>query len=76
MSHQHRHTNTHAPHTAPLESKVGAAGPEACGEQPTADRIRLRAYEIFQSRKGGQGDPLADWMQAEQELKASKQFKR
>lgn len=34
----------------------------------TPDRIRLRAYEIYQSRNGGPGDALADWVQAEREL--------
>lgn len=34
----------------------------------TPDRIRLRAYEIYQSRNGGPGDALADWVQAEHEL--------
>lgn len=34
----------------------------------TPDRIRLRAYEIYESRNGGPGDALADWVQAEREL--------
>lgn len=34
------------------------------------DRIRARAYEIFESRQviGRQGDALSDWLQAESEL--------
>ncbi len=34
----------------------------------TPDRIRLRAYEIYQARNGAPGDALADWVQAEHEL--------
>jgi hypothetical protein len=34
----------------------------------TPDRMRLRAYEIYQARNGGPGDALADWVQAEHEL--------
>ena len=30
--------------------------------------IRRRAYEIFLARKGGAGDHVSDWLQAEQEL--------
>lgn len=32
------------------------------------DRIRRRAYEIFQARNGGPGDHLSDWAQAEREV--------
>ncbi len=34
------------------------------------DRIRTRAYEIYEARKhsGVQGDALSDWLQAEREL--------
>jgi hypothetical protein len=34
------------------------------------ERIRRRAFEIYQARKGGPGDPAADWLQAEREVKA------
>ena len=37
----------------------------------TEERIRARAYEIFQARQGAPGEPLADWLQAERELKAA-----
>jgi hypothetical protein len=30
--------------------------------------IRRRAYEIYLGRKGGPGDHLSDWIQAEREL--------
>jgi hypothetical protein len=41
----------------------------AKGEQPqlpTHDEIRLRAYELSQST--GNGDPVANWLDAEREL--------
>ncbi len=34
----------------------------------TPERIRVRAYEIFQARNGGPGDADSDWAQAEREL--------
>ena len=36
----------------------------------TEDRIRTRAFEIYQQRNGngGQGDAASDWLQAEREL--------
>lgn len=38
----------------------------------TDDRVRSRAYEIYQARRhcGGGGDALADWIAAERDLKA------
>ena len=37
----------------------------------TPERIQARAYEIFLARNGGEGDALADWLQAERELNGS-----
>jgi hypothetical protein len=34
------------------------------------ERIRARAYEIFESRQGDGGDELSDWLQAEREVAA------
>ncbi|MCC7010021.1 MAG: DUF2934 domain-containing protein [Acidobacteria bacterium] len=36
---------------------------------PTDDEIARRAYEIFESRDELGGDAMADWLQAERELK-------
>jgi hypothetical protein len=36
----------------------------------TEQDIRARAYEIYLSRNGSEGDAYNDWLQAEQELKA------
>jgi len=36
---------------------------------PAIDRVRVRAYEIYEHRSG-QGDAVSDWLQAERELMA------
>jgi hypothetical protein len=35
----------------------------------TDEQVRERAYYIFLERNGGPGDPIADWHQAERELR-------
>jgi len=41
-------------------------------KQPTIteDDVRLRAYEIYLKRGDNPGDEVADWLQAERELRA------
>jgi hypothetical protein len=53
------------------KSKGGVTGVDASGPQPSADRIRVRAYEISQARNGGPGNAASDWSQAETELTAA-----
>lgn len=36
----------------------------------TEERIRQRAYEIYCSRSGGDGDALEDWLAAEREVRS------
>ena len=51
----------------------------ATGERPgvndasgaTDDAIARRAYELYQARGGSHGADMDDWLQAEQELRAS-----
>ena len=38
---------------------------------PTTEEIAIRAYEIYQTRGGGHGTDLDDWLQAERELTQS-----
>lgn len=40
------------------------------GPAPSADRIRARAYEIYETRRrtSGAGDAISDWLQAEREV--------
>lgn len=50
------------------KSKPGAT--DAAGAASVSrDEIARRAYEIFSRRAGVPGDPTADWLQAEQELR-------
>jgi len=48
-----------------------AAAPVANGNggaAPSAEIIRLRAYEVFLARDGTAGDELSDWLTAEREI--------
>ncbi|MFI4881113.1 MAG: DUF2934 domain-containing protein [Phycisphaerales bacterium JB064] len=38
-------------------------------QPPTHDEIGRRAHEIFEARNGQAGDPVADWLRAEAELR-------
>lgn len=49
--------------TKPVSEVVGTL-------EPTLEAIRQRAYEIYLARDGRAGDPAADWLQAERELRA------
>lgn len=42
------------------------------GIDPTSEEIRWRAYEIYLARGRTPGDPIADWLQAERELRERK----
>ena len=35
------------------------------------DKIRQRAYELFEARGGAEGHELDDWLRAEEEIKDS-----
>ncbi len=37
--------------------------------EPTHEQIKLRAYQIYLARKGAPGNPMADWLQAEREIR-------
>ena len=51
---------------APKKSRKAAAT-----AKPTYEEIALRAYHIYLERGSTPGDPMQDWLQAEQELTAS-----
>jgi hypothetical protein len=56
---------------AALESPGATTSPALNGNSngaPTAEMIRLRAYEIFMARGGHSGDELSDWLAAEREI--------
>ena len=52
------------PQTAATDSQV---------TQPPLDdqRIRVRAYELYEKRNGGAGDAESDWYTAEAELRTA-----
>ena len=60
--------STRAATTRSTEQRGAAAKASAVVTQA---RIQARAYEIFLARNGGDGDALADWLQAERELNGS-----
>ena len=43
--------------------------PPAAFREPTAREIQERAYFIYLARGGVSGDPAADWLRAERELR-------
>jgi hypothetical protein len=60
---------------APGRPAFGATAGESTGAsrnaepEPTIDQIAQRAYEIYQSRGGADGQDMEDWLQAERELR-------
>jgi hypothetical protein len=40
-------------------------------DQPREDKIRQRAYEMYQARGRQEGDEVSDWLAAEREFDAS-----
>jgi glycosyltransferase involved in cell wall biosynthesis len=53
---------------------MNSPGVQAQPDRPveiTEDMIRRRAHQIWLQRGGAPGDPTADWLQAERELRAS-----
>jgi len=58
-------------------NRAATSAPVAASEAQVAvvsdEQIRAYAYEIFQARgeNGNSGDPMSDWLQAEQKLHGS-----
>jgi hypothetical protein len=44
----------------------------AAGTESNIETIRLRAYELFLTRGATHGDDLADWFNAERELRGAR----
>jgi hypothetical protein len=38
--------------------------------ESVSDKIRKRAQELFEKRKGAPGDALGDWLEAERQIKS------
>jgi hypothetical protein len=54
--------------TAPETVSPTLNGNGVAADAPTAEMIRVRAYEIFLGRNGNYGDEVSDWLAAEREL--------
>ena len=48
-------------------ARSGGMGSEA--HDMSNEDVRRRAHEIYLSRGGADGDPVADWLEAEQEIR-------
>ena len=59
--------NGHAP-TPSSDSPSSTSSRARKSPLPTTEAIRLRAYEMYLERNGAPGDPLEDWVRAENEL--------
>jgi len=59
--------------TAPMTKSVTEV---TCGIEPSPEDIRRRAYEIYLGRGAAAGDPTADWLQAERELRGKRVSRR
>jgi len=57
----------------PGGARSTAASRSQAQAEPMEERIRQRAYEIYMARGGAAGDAMADWFQAERELRAGMQ---
>jgi len=60
-----------------MQETNGASHPDAYAADTraaatTLETIRARAYELFVARGGAHGDDLADWFNAERELRAAR----
>ena len=54
-----------------MQSTVDEPLEEALRREPTDEKIRQRAYEIYLARDCALGHELDDWLQAERELRSN-----
>jgi hypothetical protein len=54
------------------ESQINEQRSEAAGATELEERIRLRAYELYDARGREDGHELDDWLQAEAEIRPAK----
>lgn len=58
------------PDTTPIESAAPETEKPAATQPSSSDRIRIRAYELYEKRKDEPGDAESDWYRAEAEINA------
>lgn len=56
--------------TARRGARAASTAQQPRAREPTADEIRIRAYEIYCARGGEPGRELDDWLEAERQLRA------
>jgi hypothetical protein len=54
-----------------VASPDAAKKPRKAASKPSTEDIALRAYHIYLERGCTPGDPMQDWLRAEQELSAA-----
>jgi len=54
--------------SSPVEKKTTKSKAKA---KPSHDEIAEKAFQIYLERNGAPGDPMQDWIRAEQELTAA-----
>jgi Protein of unknown function (DUF2934) len=55
----------------PKSRSVSSEAPKRAAKPktpPTQEEIAIRAYHLYLERAGAPGDPMEDWLRAEQEL--------
>ena len=55
--------------TVPGNNRMPTAFRSSSSAEPTAEEIRVRAYELWEERGQAPGHEVEDWVQAEQELR-------
>jgi len=58
------------PAVRPAKKAAGEA--PAAAVEPTHDEISLRAWSIYESRGGGHGEAMDDWLEARRQLVAER----
>ena len=53
-------------------AKKAASEAPAAAVEPTHDEISLRAWSIYESRGGGHGEAMDDWLEARRQLFAER----
>lgn len=53
-----------------VENQSSAGTNPSTSGNTTDAQIAERAYQIYLERNGADGDPVSDWLQAEQELRS------
>ncbi len=67
-----RRATASGPAPTAQQSNDDHARSNAAAVEPAVEEVRKRAYELFLARDATDGQDLADWFAAEQELRAAR----